>query len=753
LIDFYINSKITDINPSQVEAVNKGLLEGTNILAVTLINSEKRSIAELAILKHVLSGGKALYITPYKSLIPENYQYFKKFECMGLKIGSFNGVAHLRGELLASNDIIICTLENMDYMLLNGTMWVNDLSIIVVDEINLLMDPGIGCTMDIMVTKLRSIHKKQMIYLSEPIENAEDIACWLNAELSVCEWRPSFQRDDISFLKIMQFNTNLKVFQEDNKHEIKDISSNLILDTIRQDMQCIVFENVKDNCRYLAQKFSNPQNPQFESINDLLDAETKEKLDNIANSILLFSKRKNSMILANCIRNGVAYYQTDLTDIETYLVASGFNDKHIKVIFATSKLDKKLKANNGKTPYGSHVQTKLIGDQIKDRLASQNPLSLPLTKIIKRESDWYLINNGDTHIPLFAYKQKSKAKNIDVPMAYGYSILLKRNLNDFELLQEKFIYVQTENIDSFMRNMHMLRRHVFGLISSNLAQSPLEITSFFSKTFSVYRGNSPGFVKDILTLLIDHEIVFFNNDRLKITPFGELVSSMYLDPLTAAIIAHNLNIAVLNNMKITEITLLQLICRTMDVRAVDFKNDIELNNFYNCALEHRHEIIDFPSLATIDEAQKEAFLKTVKNAIILQAHINEVDPYIIMKRYFIIEGDLRILALSAAWIAAAIKQIALLKSLQFDFNDLDIRLKYGVSTEHVPLISINSLGRKKIHDLFNAGITSVEILKSSSFEKVEKIIGKKSACKVFDQLNIPTSSDRRRNAHLDSFYS
>jgi helicase len=530
---------------------------------------------------------------------------------------------------------------------------------------------------------------------------------------------------------------------------VKEIALDLVLDAVKEGMQCIILENSKENCRDYALNLSNPKNPHSKTLNDLLDVETQKGLNNKSSSIILFSRSKNSRTLANCMLNGIAYYQGDLNEAETHSVATAFNEGLIKVLFATTKLEKRLKENNTKNSNTNYFQKKLTGNNHEYMVKSQQSINIPLAKIIKRESEWYHLNNGDTYVPIYAHKQKIRNENADIPVPYGYSILLSGKNNVFEIIQEKLIYDQSENMTFCLKNEFMLRRHVLGIISSKFAKSYEEVADFFSKTFSAYTGDSIELVQDALTFLIDHDMVILNNEELKATAFGELVSSMYLDPHTAATIAKDLETAHHKDIKITEITLLHLISKTVDVRTVNLKNDIETRNVFYYALQHQHEIIDFPDLATTDEIEKKEFLETLKNTMILDAHINEIDPSTISEKYAIVTGDLPILTLSASWIATAAKNIALIKNMHLGLNNLDTRLKYGVKEQRVPMIEIDGLGLDKTRDLIKAGITSIEILKSSTFEEVEKIIGEKSAIKVFNQLQVSISPNRKYKNLLD----
>jgi helicase len=700
-IDLYIDSGIEELYPSQGEAVNNGLLEGKDVLAVTSFVSEKWLIAELVILMHVLNGGKALYITPCSSLATENCKHFERFELLGVKVGRFTGNIESRAEQLENYDIIVCTLENMDSMMLSGTMWINSFSIIVMDELNLLGDPSIGCTMDIVITKLRSISDVQMVYLSESFENAEVLADWLEAELSINEWRPYFLHEEQSFCKIMQFNEGTESLKSKDEHKIKDVATNIILDTIRQDIQCVVFAKTQKNCIDLAQTFSNLLNLECTIINDLLDNDTKNALNNIAKKIEQLSKKKESKVLADCIRNGVAFEHGKLKPAERELIETGFKDNFIKIIFGTSTID--------------------------------DGLDIPSKMLIERHSCWYHLRSGETPSHVFGFNKMVRKTSRCPPHPYGYSILLEKKHNGFELLQEKMIYAKAE---SYERDVYMPRRHVLGIISSDMASSPSEVTEFFSRTFSAYMGNSVDFVPETLNFLCDQDMISYNDERLSITPLGELVSSMYFDPSTVATIVHELNIANANDMEITEMSILQLICKTVDSCTVDIKNRVEAKDYYDYADAHKHEIIDFPDFNKIDKNKKEYFLETIKCALILKEWINENDVGKINAKYPSTNGDLHILKTHALWVASGMKLIAILKNQNLDFNDLDTRLKHGVCAELIPLVSINGIGRKNARKLFDTGIESVDMLSSLSFEQIAKIIGEQLAEKVCNQLKI-----------------
>lgn len=183
---------VAELRPAQVKAVDAGLLEGKNLLVCTPTASGKTLIAELAAVSAILSRrGKAVYVVPLKALASEKHNDFKKrygsFAKVALSIGDFDS----SDPYLADYDLIICTAEKLDSLIRHHSPWIMSVSVIIIDEIHLLNDPGRGPTLEILITMLRQLlPKAQLIGLSATIGNPEELADWLNAALVIDSWRP-----------------------------------------------------------------------------------------------------------------------------------------------------------------------------------------------------------------------------------------------------------------------------------------------------------------------------------------------------------------------------------------------------------------------------------------------------------------------------------------------------------------------------------------------------------------------------------
>ena len=201
--EFYeiLEKEITTLRPAQEKSIEKGLLDGKNLLVCTPTASGKTLIAELAALKSVIEGkGKAVYIVPLKALASEKYRDFKRRYDKVAKIGLSIGDIDSSDPFLADYDLIVCTAEKMDSLLRHHAPWVSNISVVIVDEIHLLNDQERGPTLEILLTILKKLLKNvQIIGLSATIGNAEELAEWLGADLVIDDWRPVVLQKGIYF--------------------------------------------------------------------------------------------------------------------------------------------------------------------------------------------------------------------------------------------------------------------------------------------------------------------------------------------------------------------------------------------------------------------------------------------------------------------------------------------------------------------------------------------------------------------------
>ena len=158
VIKILTDSGIQNLYPPQVSAVEKGILDGKNLLLSVPTAAGKTLIAELCMLKAILHNeGRCLYIAPLKALASEKYEDFKKkYEPLGIKVGIATGDLDSPNKFLNRYQILIATAEKVDSLLRSRAKWLIDsLNVVVLDEIHFINDGERGPTLEILTARMK----------------------------------------------------------------------------------------------------------------------------------------------------------------------------------------------------------------------------------------------------------------------------------------------------------------------------------------------------------------------------------------------------------------------------------------------------------------------------------------------------------------------------------------------------------------------------------------------------------------------
>ncbi|AKB12851.1 helicase [Methanosarcina thermophila] len=686
---FYLDSGILELYPPQAEAVEKGLLEGRNLLAAIPTASGKTLLAELAMLKSILNGGKALYIVPLRALASEKFKRFREFSKLGIRVGISTGDYDLRDEGLGVNDIIVATSEKTDSLLRNETVWMQEISVVVADEVHLIDSPDRGPTLEITLAKLRKMNPScQILALSATIGNADELAAWLEAGLVLSEWRPTELREGVFFNGTFYCKDREKSIEQSTKDE----AVNLVLDTLREDGQCLVFENSRKNCMAFAKKASS-------AVKKILSAEDKEALAEIADEVLENSETDTSAALAACIRSGTAFHHAGLTTPLRELVEDGFRAGKIKLISSTPTL--------------------------------AAGLNLPARRVVIRSYRRYSSEDGMQPIPVIEYKQMAGRAGRPRLDPYGEAVLVAKSYEEFVFLFRNYIEADAEDIWSKLGTENALRTHVLSTISNGFARTKEELMEFLEATFFAFQYSNFGLstvVDECLNFLRQEEMLE-KTDTLISTSFGKLVSKLYIDPLSAARIVKGLKEAKI----LTELTLLHLVCSTPDMRLLYMRNQ-DYQDINDYVIAHADEFVRVPS--PFNYTEYEWFLGEVKTSLLLVDWIHEKSENEICLKFGIGEGDIHAIADIAEWLMHVTAQLARLLELKGakEAAELEKRIHYGASPELMDLLDIRGIGRMRARKLYESGFRSSAELAGADPVKVAALLGPKIADRIFKQI-------------------
>jgi len=584
---------ISKLFPPQVEAIKKGLFTRKNMVIAIPTASGKTLIAELAMIKDILKGGKCLYIVPLRALANEKFEEFKKWERIGIDVGISTGDYKSTDEWLADKDIIVATAEKADSLLRNKASWMKKITCLVVDEIHLLDSGDRGAVLEILIAKMRRIcNRIRILALSATIPNADEIAEWLNAELVKSDWRPVPLYEGVFNGKRIElyYNGKLVEYRTVGK-DLKD----LVEDCIRNGGQVLIFDSTRKNAENTALKLSKV-------VSKYVD---RSKLMDIAKAILEENDGEMSKKLAECVLSGIAFHHAGLLNSQRLMIEKSFRNGAIKVIVATPTLSAGV--------------------------------NLPARRVIIKSHHRY--DGYARPIKVLEYKQMAGRAGRPGMDERGEAIIIVKNENEKDKVLKNFVFGQVEKVTSKLGAENHLRFHSLSIIAEGFANTLEDLEEFFSQTFFFHQNKISlnHELSRIVLMLEDWGMVKCDGKKIIATNLGRLVSKLYIDPLTAHIFLEELD------KDLTEFEILHLICKTPDMELIYVRKS-DYNWLTDIALELG---LPFDDLS----------LREIKTALCLKDWINEVDEDIICSKYDIAPGDLRRIIENAEWLMHALARI------------------------------------------------------------------------------------------------
>ena len=676
----YLSAGLEDLYPPQAECVEKGLFEGKNLLVAIPTASGKTLIAEMAMHSHIQRGGKCLYIVPLKALASEK---FDDFMGKGVGVGISTGDYDRRDDYLGRNDIIVATSEKVDSLLRNATPWLSDISLLVIDEVHLIDSPDRGPTLEMVITKMgRICPSMQVIALSATIGNPGALASWLEAELVTSDWRPVDLRQGVYYDGTIHFHSNIRQVKSISKYE----DLNLLMDTIDEGGQCLIFVSSRKNAEAFAKRAAKALHLEVPEL-----AMYRKQLEKLAET-------DQERALALCVGSGAAFHHAGLRKEARKIVEEGFRKGFIRSISSTPTL--------------------------------AAGLNLPARRVIIR--DYRRYNQGEGMIPIPAREYHQMAGRAGRPHLdpYGEAILIGHSPSDAEELFSYYIDAVPEDVNSQCSSEQALITHILSLIASGFAGSHLDLQEFMRNTFYFHQRKTDRVLVSVidraLNFLNRAEMIVIQDDLLFSTEYGSLVSQLYIDPLSADLVVEQL----ISTEEYSDIGLLQVLCNTPDMFTLYVANR---DRYYleRFVLEHEQEL-----WMNIPYEDDEGFFRGLKTAMVLYNWSHEIPDATICERYAIGPGDIYAMVESINWLLHATGRLARMFKRSFAPSILEFELcmKHGIKRELIPLVRIRNIGRVRARRLFNNGFMSPEMILAAGEEQIVPILGQGIASQVMREL-------------------
>jgi len=686
IVDILTARGIEDLYPPQERAAPIALAGKSLVLAIPTA-SGKSLVAYLAVLKHVLAGGKAMYIVPLRALAAEKYDDLKAFEPLGIKVGMSVGDYDSPDPTLARYDVIVSTSERADSLLRHRADWLAKLTVVVADEVHLINDADRGPTLEVTLAKMRQANPRlQIIALSATIRNSAELAAWLKAEHVQSDWRPVPLKAGVMFNGFVTWTDHSTTEFKANEDDL----SGLVEDIIDTGGQALIFVNTRRSTEALAKALTANVKPRL-----------KEKelaaLKRVSEQLIREQEESTSMAnrLARCVDGGTAFHNAGLLNAQRRAIEEGFKKRKIKVLVATPTL-------------ASGINT-------------------PARRVIVRDVTRFDVNLGFTPIPVLEIQQMCGRAGRPGYDPYGEAILIAKKEEDVDYLLEDYLLSPPEPVESKLGTEPALRVHLLAVIATGHCRTEDELYDFLGQTFFAFERDVHDLtskVERVLSFLDKEKFIERGRDKdLRATFFGRRTSDLYIDPLSAVKMRD-----ALQGDDDTTFFWLWAACATPDMPK------LYLRRGDNAWIEEKIADAAF----TFEVEDYDFFLAEVKTAALLEDWIEERTEDEVTKRFGVGPGDIRRMVDQGEWLVYAMAELAKIfrKERIQPLAKLIPRLQYGIKEELLPLVQLRGVGRVRARHLSKAGYRTLRDLQKASAGDLSRIptIGNSVAISIKEQL-------------------
>lgn len=160
-LDAWAEAYPSGLNLLQLDAVNKfGVLAGESALVIAPTSAGKTFIGELAAVRAIAGGRKAVFLFPYRALVNEKYDQFvaRYGEGLGLRVVRCTGdYADQRTRFVNGKyDVAVLTFEMFLALAVGNRAVLPRVGLVVIDEAQFIADPTRGITVELLLTLLRA---------------------------------------------------------------------------------------------------------------------------------------------------------------------------------------------------------------------------------------------------------------------------------------------------------------------------------------------------------------------------------------------------------------------------------------------------------------------------------------------------------------------------------------------------------------------------------------------------------------------
>ena len=512
-VDAWLNEVLSEwsidfLTEIQNRALAAGLTAGSSMVVSAPTSSGKTLVAELAVMVALRDHRKAIYLVSHKALADQKYLDFQmrfgesakeSIASVGLNTGD-------RAEGDVDAQLLVSTYEKALGLFLANQIDTRE-AIIVADELQIIADPNRGPEIETLCSLIRKRGFGQFLALTATVDNADDLANWMN-----CILVESGHRDVPLYQEIWQDGSVYRVaFGQEEGEEVElgiSPGSNLaqvveqVLDLGRGPV--LVFTETRREAADGANSFSSRRPRMGDGI------ALAEQLD-------LFSEPTESseQLQANAERC-VVFHTADLTPQERQVVEGGFLESKFEACFATSTL--------------------------------AAGVNYPFRTVIFPKPTYQFGDRAGRQIQRADYRNMSGRAGRLGLHADGYAVLLPRNRRELNHANSIVLPENDRLVSQFVNAS--LRKSVLTLVASGVASNLTEVMEFFRHTMYWYQllERNPAKLNELqagsesaISWLLEKDLLEEESNTLLVSPLGQATAVSGLLPATAVQLAEVVN--------------------------------------------------------------------------------------------------------------------------------------------------------------------------------------------------------------------
>jgi helicase len=707
--------------PLQARAVaDHGLLQGESLIISAPTSSGKTFCGEMAAVVNLFKRMKVVFLVPLKAIAEEKYSEFtEKYARLGIRvvISTRDRQEYDREVERGDFDLAIMIYEKFNQLLIRDLDLLKLISLVVVDELQMIADPSRGAVLELALLKMiNSGYKPQILGLSAVLQNADQLASWLGCRLLQEKSRPVELLQGVLLdgeFRFKKHNTG-----EEGSEKLADLESDQNQDILFANMQrllsqgeqVLVFLKSKKTCEDCALSFAEQSRlaPSLDAV---------EALSPLENTTL-----KESLIL--CLKSGVAFHDADLSFDERRVVEHFYLKGDIRAIFSTTTLS--LGINLPAKTVFIETQKYDLGEH------SGKALPLPIT--------WSEYEN-----------MSGRAGRFGLQEDFGRAIVIAQNSFQFDCLWEEYVEGREGSITSQLSKKDQADV-VLDLVASGSAvtldQLEQAMNSGLGGRFIPHLREK---LESTLQELEDEEILIRKGECYSPTRLGMVCAQKGISVQTGLHIKKRIQAS--NDPE--PFGWLYRVLDTKDGRDVYVNVSFweQQNQTYERALTERFGNSAPPEeighLMERNTGLSPGEIRLVKICCLLAEWIESASTLDLEEKYLCRSGQIEQIAhrtgwlLDSAWgLARAMKSPRRL--VQF-LRKLSLRVDFGVEESGIALARLRApgLGRDYLQRLIRAGLTDVPKLRSIDPAELERVLPHQIAVNL-----LQAASQRRKRKKL-----